>query len=83
MCGSSFGRIYLKELGGCSSYQMVSRYARGNAGERVVMAHKASVLGTVNYSATPGLKDVGASCCSILSDTFVERRIRILLDIYS
>ena len=46
MCGSSSVR---KELGGCSSYQMVSRYARGNAGERAVMAHKASVLG-VKYS---------------------------------
>jgi len=31
----------LKELGGWSSYQMVSRYARGNAGERAVKAHKA------------------------------------------
>ncbi|MDP6494969.1 MAG: tyrosine-type recombinase/integrase [Dehalococcoidia bacterium] len=30
----------LKELGGWSSYQMVSRYARGNAGERAVNAHK-------------------------------------------
>ena len=30
----------LKELGGWSSYQMVSRYARGNAGERAVKAHK-------------------------------------------
>ena len=31
----------LKELGGWSSYQMVSKYARGNAGERAVKAHKA------------------------------------------
>ena len=31
----------LKELGGWSSYAMVSRYARGNAGERAVRAHKA------------------------------------------
>ena len=30
----------LKELGGWSSYQMVSRYARGNAGERAIKAHK-------------------------------------------
>jgi integrase len=30
----------LKELGGWSSYQMVSRYARGNAGERAIVAHK-------------------------------------------
>ena len=30
----------LKELGGWNSYQMVSRYARGNAGERAVKAHK-------------------------------------------
>ena len=30
----------LKELGGWWSYQMVSRYARGNAGERAVKAHK-------------------------------------------
>ena len=74
MCGSSFGRIY----------QMVSRYARGNAGERVVMAHKASVLGTpVKYSATPGLKDVGRPCCSILLDTFLEHRVRRILDDYS
>jgi len=28
-------------VGGWSSYQMVSRYARGNAGERAVKAHKA------------------------------------------
>ena len=31
----------LKELGGWSSYAMVSRYARGNAGERAVRAHQA------------------------------------------
>jgi integrase len=31
----------LKELGGWSSYQMVSKYARGNAGERAVKGHKA------------------------------------------
>ena len=31
----------LKELGGWSSYQMVSKYARGNAGEPAVKAHKA------------------------------------------
>lgn len=30
----------LKELGGWSSYQMVTRYARGNAGARAVKAHK-------------------------------------------
>ena len=30
----------LKELGGWSSYQMVTRYSRGNAGERAIKAHK-------------------------------------------
>ena len=43
----------LKKLGGWSSYQMVSRYARGNAGERAVKAHKAlspgDRLNTVNH----------------------------------
>jgi site-specific recombinase XerD len=31
----------LKELGGWNNYAMVSRYAKGNAGERAVKAHKA------------------------------------------
>ena len=30
----------LKELGGWSSYQMVTKYSRGNAGERAIKAHK-------------------------------------------
>ena len=30
----------LKELGGWSTYQMVTRYSRGNAGERAIKAHK-------------------------------------------
>ncbi len=30
----------LKELGGWSGYGMISRYARGNAGERAIKAHK-------------------------------------------
>ena len=30
----------LKELGGWESYAMVSRYAKANAGERAVNAHK-------------------------------------------
>ena len=30
----------LKELGGWNNYAMVSRYAKANAGERAVAAHK-------------------------------------------
>ena len=30
----------LKELGGWDNFEMVSRYAKANAGERVIKAHK-------------------------------------------
>ena len=30
----------LKQLGGWENYQMVSRYAKANAGERAIAAHK-------------------------------------------
>jgi len=35
----------LKELGGWENYAMVTRYAKANAGERAIAAHKKLSLG--------------------------------------